>query len=391
MCLTYYSAGDMDIKSFNNLVDKVNNNTATDEELAQYNACLNRLMPGTTDWTQLSAESPEIIKAELWRRIQTARSPAKIRTIWPRIAVAASIVLAISVGSYFMIYKNNEEVPYFANDILPGRNQATLTLANGQKIILTMGLSGQLAQQGNTTIGVSSQNAITYTTSGADTHSAVTYNTLSTAVGEQSPYPLVLPDGTRVWLDAMSSITFPVSFKGKDRTVKVSGEAYFEVVHNDAQPFKVILKNQIVEDIGTHFNISAYDDGSETTTTLLEGAVKVSLSGTVPHGSRQELLLKPGQQSVLKGNSLSAVDVDPQEAIAWKNGYFRFNNENIRSVMLQLSRWYDIEVQYLGPVPDEKFYATSSREKNISEVLTMLQKTKGVRFKIEGRRVTVMQ
>lgn len=391
MCLTYYSAGDMDIKSFNNLVDKVNNNTATDEELAQYNACLNRLMPGTTDWTQLSAESPEIIKAELWRRIQTARSPAKIRTIWPRIAVAASIVLAISVGSYFMIYKNHEEVPYFANDILPGRNQATLTLANGQKIILTMGLSGQLAQQGNTTIGVSSQNAITYTTSGADTHSAVTYNTLSTAVGEQSPYPLVLPDGTRVWLDAMSSITFPVSFKGKDRTVKVSGEAYFEVVHNDAQPFKVILKNQIVEDIGTHFNISAYDDGSETTTTLLEGAVKVSLSGTVPHGSRQELLLKPGQQSVLKGNSLSAVDVDPQEAIAWKNGYFRFNNENIRSVMLQLSRWYDIEVQYLGPVPDEKFYATSSREKNISEVLTMLQKTKGVRFKIEGRRVTVMQ
>lgn len=381
----------MDIKSFNNLVDKVNNNTATDEELAQYNACLNRLMPGTTDWTQLSTESPEIIKAELWRRIQTARSPAKIRTIWPRIAVAASIILAISVGSYFMIYKNHEEVPYFANDILPGRNQATLTLANGQKIVLTRGLSGQLAQQGSTTIGVSSQNAITYTTSGEDTHSAVTYNTLSTAVGEQSPYPLVLPDGTRVWLDAMSSITFPVSFKGKDRTVKVSGEAYFEVVHNDAQPFKVILKNQIVEDIGTHFNISAYDDGSETTTTLLEGAVKVSLSGTVPHGSRQELLLKPGQQSVLKGNSLSAVDVDPQEAIAWKNGYFRFNNENIRSVMLQLSRWYDIEVQYLGPVPDEKFYATSSREKNISEVLTMLQKTKGVRFKIEGRRVTVMQ
>jgi len=390
MCLTLYSASNSNMKAFNELVDKVNNNSATDEELVQYNAYLNRLMPGKTDWAELGIDQPEIVKGELWTRIQGARKPAKTHTLWPRIAAAASIVLAISFGGYFLFH-TKQEVSYFKNDIAPGHNQATLTLANGQKIILTKGMSGKLAQQGNTVVGVNGQNTITYTAGVADANAPVAYNTLSTAIGEQSPYPLVLADGTKVWLDAESSISFPVAFNGKDRVVKVSGEAYFEVAHDDAHPFKVTVKDQTVEDIGTHFNISSYDDEKAITTTLIEGAVKVSVPDSGLPAEKTGVLLKPGQQAVLKNNSFNVSTADVEESIAWKNGYFRFNNENIQSVMLKLSRWYNIDVKYEGTVTEEKFYATSFRYRNISEVLTMLQKTQGVHFKVEGRRVTVMQ
>lgn len=385
-----YSAGNMNSKTFNELVDKVHNNTATNEELAQYNACLNQLMQGTTDWAGLDLGEPETIKQELWARIQSAKKPVRVRALWPRVAAAASIVLVMSFGGYFLLHKQHE-ISYFKNDVLPGHNQATLTLANGQKIILTKRLSGILARQGNTQIGVNGQNAIVYNTNATNANLPVEYNTLSTTVGEQSPYPLVLADGTKVWLDAKSAITFPVAFTGKERLVKVTGQVYFEVSHNGAQPFKVEVKNQIVEDVGTHFNINAYDDEKTITTTLLEGAIKVSVPDADMPAERAGLLLRPGQQSVLKSNSFNISDADLEKVIAWKNGYFRFNNENIQSVMSELSRWYDIDVKYSGPIPDEKFYATSSRYRNISEVLTMLQKTGGVHFKIEGRRVTVMQ
>jgi transmembrane sensor len=391
-CVPYniYSASNMNIKAFNILVDKVNNNSATDEELAQYNACLNKLTLGTTDWADLGLGQPEIIKKKLWARIQGARTKSKVRTLWPRIAAVASIVLAMSFGGYFLVHKQ-QGVSYFKNDIPPGHNQATLTLSNGQKIILTKGLSGNLAQQGNTVIGVNNQNVIAYTAGGANAGAPIAYNTLSTAIGEQSPYPLVLADGTKVWLDAGSSITFPVAFNEKERVVKVTGEAYFEVAHNDAHLFKVIVKDQIVEDIGTHFNINAYNDEKAITITLLEGAVKVYTADVVNQNEQAGVLLKPGQQSVLKNNVWNVTNADTEETIAWKNGYFRFDNENIQEVMLKLSRWYNIDVQYDGPISDETFYATSSRYRNISEVLTMLQETKGVHFKIEGRRVTVMQ
>jgi len=309
--------------------------------------------------------------------------------MWRRwnIAAAASIILAITFGGYFLTHRQN--VSEFKNDVAPGHNQATLTLANGQKITLTKNLSGQLARQGATVIGVNDKNEIAYTGSGTDNNATDIYNTLSTAVGEQSPYPLILADGTKVWLDAGSSITFPVAFAGKERSVKITGEAYFEVVHNDAQPFKVIAKNQVIEDIGTHFNVNAYNDEKVITTTLLEGAVKVSIPGT--QAEQAQVILKPGQRSVLKNNMLDVGNANIEEAIAWKNGYFRFENEGIQSIMRKLSRWYNIDVQYSGTIPDETFYATSSRYKNISEVLTMLQNTKGVHFKVEGRRVTVMQ
>jgi transmembrane sensor len=332
--------------------------------------------------------------SELEERIAQSKFPqvAKRIVLWPRIVAAASIILAVSFSGYFLLHTTQlQQTAYYKNDIPPGHNQATLTLANGKKIILTKGLSGKLAQQGNTLIGVNSQNAVAYTATGANANLPAAYNTLSTAIGEQSPYPLVLADGTKVWLDARSSITFPVVFNGKDRIVKITGEAYFEVAHNNDHPFKVTVKDQTIEDIGTHFNINAYTDEKVIKTTLLEGAVKVSAPASSSPSIKTGVKLKPGQQSILNNNTLNVANADIEETMAWKNGYFRFNNEKIESIMRKLSRWYDIDVQYSGIIPDEEFYATSSRYRNISEVLTMLQKTKGVHFKVEGRRVTVMQ
>lgn len=308
------------------------------------------------------------------------------RSLWSRIAVAATLLLFISVGAYFILGKRRvpEQVSQIQYDIKPGKNQATLTLANGQKIILTKGLNGKLAQQGNTSIAVSSSNAITYTTV-AKNAEVVTYNTLSTARGEQSPYPLILSDGTKVWLDAASTITFPTVFNGKSRLVKITGQAYFEVAHNAAQPFKVSVRDLTVEDIGTQFNINAYEDEPAIRTSLLNGAVRV-----VRQAGQQSVVLSPGQDAVA-ASRLSVKEGDPEESTAWKNGYFRFNDENIQGVMRQLARWYNIDVIYVGTPPSVGFNAHISRYKNISQVLKVLELTKMVKFQVEERRVMVKQ
>jgi len=365
---------------------------ATQETTKAENEELEQLMEEAWDsFDPKNAPFSPKVSRQMLQNIWEKITPKVVR-LWPRIAAASSVILALSFGGYFLLHKQHpQQTAFYKNDIPPGHNEATLTLANGKKIILTKGLSGNLARQGNTFIGINSQNAVAYTVAGANGNLPVAYNTLSTAIGEQSPYPLVLADGTKVWLDAESSITFPVIFKGKERTVKITGEAYFEVAHNNAHPFKVTVKDQVVEDIGTHFNINAYNDEEIIKTTLFEGAVKVSVPASSSLTMKAGVKLKPGQQSILNDKSLNVADADSEEAMAWKNGYFRFNNEKIESVMRKLSRWYDIDVRYSGTIPDEEFYATSSRYKNISEVLKMLEKTKGVHFRIEGRRVTVMK
>jgi transmembrane sensor len=293
-------------------------------------------------------------------------------TLWPRIAVAASILLCCSAGPYFALHKQTQPVQLVKNDIAPGHNQATLTLANGQKIMVTRGLSGQLAVQNSTVISAA-QNAIVYSSNKSGDQFSM--NTLATARGEQSPYPLVLPDGTRVWLNAQSSITFPTTFTGKERIVKVTGEAYFEVKHDQAHPFKVQTAQQTIEDVGTAFDVNAYTDEQATTTTLVEGKVKVN-----------HLLLSPGQQT--DGSKIKTVNTDIYTA--WKDGNFHFEGEDIHSVMRQLARWYNIDVIYEGD-SKETFYADISRNRNISATLKVLQNSKGIKFKVEGRRVTVIE
>lgn len=354
---------------------KYKNQVATDEE----KALVEKWLFGYGDEpVEFSDEKIESISREVWSRLpQSAPSAIRRLAIWPKIAAAASVILALSFGGYFLLReKQSQQIAYYKNDIPPGHNQATLTLANGKKIILVKGLSGTLAQQGGTQIGVNGQSAIAYTVAGGNGDQPVAYNTLSTAVGEQSPYPLILPDGSKVWLNAQSSITFPTAFNGKERIVRITGEALFEVAHNVKHPFKVQTEKQTIEDIGTTFDVNAYADEPTTKTTLIEGKVKVN-----------NTFLDPGQQS--DGSHVKTVNT--KRYIAWKNDDFYFEDDNIQTVMRELSRWYNVKVNYEGDMTTESFDAQISRSKNISAILQILENTKGVHFKIEGRRVTVIE
>jgi transmembrane sensor len=357
------------------LFTKYKNEMATDEEKALVEKWL---FGYNNEPGELSDEKIESISREVWSRLpQPVLSPIHRLTVWTKVAAAASVILALSFGGYFLLKeKRSQQMAYYKNDIPPGHNQATLTLANGKKIILVKGLSGTLAQQGNTQIGVNGQSAIAYTATVANVNQPVAYNTLSTAVGEQSPYPLILPDGSKVWLNAQSSITFPTAFNGKERIVRITGEALFEVAHNAEHPFKVQTEKQTIEDIGTTFDVNAYADETATKTTLIEGKVKVN-----------NMFLEPGQQS--DGTHIKTVDT--RRYTAWRNGDFYFEDDNIQTVMRELSRWYSVKINYEGDVTTEGFDAQISRNKNISAVLQILENTKGVHFKIEGRRVTVIE
>jgi len=361
------------------LVDRLNEGKATDEELAEYNSYMNGRIAHEGDWDARLGNEAQA-RQQLFTRIEAGMPVVRVRRLWPRIAAAASILVACSLGAWFAWHHKateQKQVAMVKHDIAPGHNQATLTLANGKKIILTKGLNGLLATQGKTAINASGNN-IVYDASKTD--QLVSYNTLSTARGEQSPYPLVLPDGSKVWLNAESSITFPTAFTGSERIVKVTGEAYFEIAHNSRQPFKVETNGQVTEDIGTSFDINSYTNEPAQRTTLVEGAIKVNGK-----------LLKPGQQSSLVNRSLDVQDANLRQVLAWKNGEFRFDGQQIGDIMRQLERWYNIDVQYEGDISKEEFLGKISRYKNISQVLHMLSYNGAVHFKVEGRRVTVIR
>lgn len=332
-------------------------------------------------------DSREAMEQRLYQLIaEKGNIRSKPVTKWARFAVAASVVLAIGVGSYFFMQtdKVKPKAQLAANDIAPGGNKAVLTLANGRKISLTDASSGGLAVQDNVKIIKTADGSLAYQDAGTQTAASPVagYNMISTPLGGQ--YHLILADGTNAWLNAGSSIRYPASFNGVDRRVEITGEVYFEVAHNPRKPFRVVTSGQLIEVLGTHFNVSAYPGDPAIKTTLLEGSVSVSASDVVK-------IIKPGEQSALTSKGLVVSQADLEEAVAWKNGYFRFNDEKISSVMAKLSRWYDIEVVYKGPMSNEGFNGKISRFRNISQALKMLEKTKVVHFEIEGRRVIVMQ
>ncbi|HTD42304.1 MAG TPA: FecR domain-containing protein [Mucilaginibacter sp.] len=310
------------------------------------------------------------------------------RRLWINTAAAASVIIALTTGGYFIL-RNKQAQQTAQNqikDIAPGSNQATLTLANGQTIILNKGLSGKLAQQGHTIINVNAGNAITYTAGQTDTK--VEFNTLTTKRGEQSPYPLVLADGTKVWLNAASSIRFPTAFNGKSREVSVTGEVYIEVAHNAAQPFRLINKGQTIEDIGTHFNVNAYDDEPVIKTTLLEGSVRVV---TTPTGSEKAaVILKPGQQSVAGNSILKVQNANVDQVMSWRNDKFLFNDEPLDAIMRQASRWYNVDITYEDAnLKEKRFGGVTARFANVSQLLNTLEMTGKVKFTIQGRKIIV--
>lgn len=333
------------------------------------------------------------IGQESWRHIYTTinrtplHSSKKLRMLF---AVAASIILVIGAGLWFynsgQIVNANKRV-IVLNDVLPGKNRATLTLGNGKIINLSNSKTGVVIDALKLTYNDGSN--VT-----SESESAMESGTISTPVGGQ--YQVQLPDGTSVWLNSASTLHFSsMSGKSAVRNVELNGEAYFEVSkvmvrdeHNKVQrmPFIVKTDKQEIHVIGTHFNINNYQDIGAVTTTLIEGSVRVIASFT-----KVGNVLKPGEQSILTGNGqIKIMPANIRNILAWKNGYFRFDSNRIDQVMKELSRWYDIEVDYSGKISDEKFSGNISKYKNISEVLNMLSYSNDVKFKIEGRRVTVM-
>jgi transmembrane sensor len=366
------------------LISKYNQGTATPEErMLVESGFLKDLESNTYSPTLKRIElADKRIKSKLINYIGRQSKTKQVK-LWPRIAAAASIILCLSVAAIYFS-RSRPLVEIVGNDILPGSNKATLTLSNGYRIILTNVKNGMLSRQGSASVIKKANGQIQY--EGSYPKEKVTpeiaYNTLSTPKGGE--YHLILSDGTEVWLNASSTITYPVAFAGSERRVTTTGEVYFEVAHNPAKPFKVSTRGQTVEVLGTHFNIDAYSDEEGIKTTLLEGSVKIAAGSEVK-------VIKPGEQATSIDHDLFVGNADVEESIAWKNGYFKFNDETIGDVMRKISKWYDIDVVYGNGVSKEGFTGAISRYKNISQVLKMIAQTGAVKFKVEGRRVTVLQ
>ncbi|MFD2555088.1 FecR family protein [Sphingobacterium tabacisoli] len=324
-------------------------------------------------------EQDRVSAAHNWSRIEShIHSKSRVRKLknfwWS--AVACLFLLAIGVMFYF--YKTNsfsavDNVAKLTEPIKPGSNRATLTFADGSTVALS-------PTQGGVVVG----ETMTYDDGSTISSKKVTYATLATPRGGQ--YRVTLPDGTKVWLNAASSLQYPTLFDGDERKVRLTGEAYFEVAHKEDQPFVVETAQQSLKVLGTVFNINAYEEEGKTSTTLLEGKVAVrsnDLQGT------KSATLAPGQQSILEETGLRVVPVDVQDAIAWREGKFLFSHSDIYSVMRQIARWYDVEIIYEGDLSAVLFTGSMSRFADIHTVVQNLELTREIELNIQGRRVVV--
>ncbi|MET1057694.1 MAG: FecR family protein [Pedobacter sp.] len=327
------------------------------------------------------SEQPEFEYNQVPQKKLRSRRTARLLTL---ISAAALIIISLSG---ILIYRQNHPASYLTNlpasaDLKPGKDKAVLVLANGKKINLDQTMSGHLADQKGVSISKMADGQLVYSVPQQENISAeAEYNTVVTPAGGQ--YQVNLPDGTRVWLNASSSLTFATSVTTV-RTVKLNGEAYFEVskMANEGRrvPFIVESASQKVEVLGTHFNVNAYDNELLAKTTLLEGSVKIN----------DNTLLKPGQQARVQGQSIKVSAVNAEDYIDWQRGDFMLEHNDFRSIMRKIARWYDVDVVYAEDAPEKlNLGGWISRSKNISSILQVMEKTGKVHFKIEGRRITV--
>jgi ferric-dicitrate binding protein FerR (iron transport regulator) len=343
---------------------------------------------------QSSLQTEEPVNAAMGDRVrnrllQTIEStPIITRSFqWLRVAAAAAVIIALGILAYIFYpsTKKEESISQVqqpappAHDVAPGTNAAILTLADGTQIPLGTESTNHLPKQGNVSV-INAQGQLVYQNTAAKPGEIV-YNTLTSARGQS--YSLVLSDGTKLWLNASSSVRFPVAFTDRERDVEITGEVYFEVAKDASRPFRVKTNDMQVEVLGTQFDINAYPDETGVTTTLVEGSVKVNTKDKVLH-------LSPGQQSKLLSNgSLQLLkDVNVDEIIAWKNGFFHFESADLRSILRQFSRWYDIEVVYEGEPKDRSFFAIVNRNSSLANVLKMLN-ANNIHFTIEGKKLIV--
>jgi len=314
---------------------------------------------------------------------ETPSQPAIVRPLHRRRTwtAAAAILLLLAAGT--TIYLNHKKTippaPAIAkHDIPPGHNGAVLTLSNGKQIVLDSASNGTLASDSHIKV-IKKDGQLSYEGNTAE----VLYNTVSTPKGRQ--WQLTLNDGTKVWLNAASSIHYPVSFPGNQRSIEITGEAYLEIAPNASAPFTVKTPTQEIQVLGTHFNINAYADEPILRTTLVEGSIKVVAAG-------KTILLHPGEQVANNTTTgdLATTKPDVSNVIAWIDGRFKFDHSDIKTVMRQIARWYDVEVEYRGSLPDYQFAGGTFRNNNLSEVLHVLELS-GLHFKIENQKIIVMQ
>jgi transmembrane sensor len=328
-------------------------------------------------------------------------SPVRRLVAWKKYSVAAAVILLVGAGVFFLRPVHKTPAPIanvFKNDVAPGGNKAVLTLGDGRLIVLDSAEKGNLASQGKTNIVKTDAGKLAYNAGAATGGAGVTvgdkttvlYNTLSTPAGGQ--YQVTLADGTKVWLNALSKLQFPNAFTGKDRTVDLTGEAYFEIAKDKSRPFMVRVNGVQVQVLGTSFNVNAYTDEGEIRTTLLEGTVRL-VKGEV------SVPLKPGQQGATgaggagaqaiatSGFSVHSADID--QVMAWKNGFFSWDAADVHTVMRQISRWYGVEVRYQGTPTKALFGGEIGRDLTLTQVLTGLSKSK-VHFQLDGKILTVL-
>ncbi|MEJ2881632.1 FecR family protein [Pedobacter sp. GR22-6] len=373
----------MDNESVKQLIAKYQDGTATKEERLIVDEWYNHITKA--ELKQAVDHDMSSAKAAIWSRLSLElKQPPASKSLYSYLAAVAAAVAFIVIGVYFFnapeIGQDNGSQIAKKEEIIPGKVGATLTLANGKKIRLADVAKGQLAKEAGVVITKSENGQLIYHIEGNGSEIGHV-NTLSTARGET--YQIHLPDGSLVYLNAASSLTYNTSLieNGK-RVVKLSGEGYFEIAKDKVHPFIVKTDKEDVEVLGTHFNINSYVDDDVTKTTLLEGSVKLSAFGLTR-------ILKPGQQARLGVGKIRIAEVDTDVAVAWKNNEFVVESEPIENIMKMVERWYNVEVIYVGPQTNERFSGGVSRFDKISKVLDIVESTGEAHFEIKGRKIYV--
>jgi ferric-dicitrate binding protein FerR (iron transport regulator) len=381
-------------EQFNILVEKYTSNTCSKEELEQFLAMVKdnaddqtlevalrgfwekvkkESKPGPIDWQATMKPVLEELNAE---------TPVVYMKNWKRMVAAASVLFLLGLGYWFFNHRQSSEEVVVKDIEAPQANRAVITLADGKKVYLDDRTTGTIASEGNTNIVKTEDGKIIYNLNDVAVASGQ-YNTLTNPRGSKV-VDLTLSDGSRVWLNAGSSVIYPVVFTGNERKVTMNGEAYFEVAHNAGMPFKVAKGAMEVIVLGTSFNVNAYDDESAIKVTLLQGSVKTT-AGRLP-----EIVLKPGEQAQISNDIKVLKEVDLEREVAWKSGMFRFKDTNIEEIMRQVARWYDVEIEYKGNPAGLTLGGSVSRQANVTELLKRLEATGLLSFKIEGRKVMVI-
>lgn len=377
------------------LLEKYNSGTISEDELAILESWYNQQAKGMAEFRITNEDFAEDL-AKVATRLRTlpekkSTSIFRVRKTW---YIAASILFIATLTISYLyntkepihaeaILTNNIEQPKNKEEISPGESRALLILEDDTQIALDEIESGNIKSAKGITISKSADGKLVYDLTNTTENKNSGYNTIITPAGGE--YQVILSDGTSVWLNAKSSIKFPTTFGTKERFVETTGEVYFDVSHDPHKPFIVQTKNQQVKVLGTQFNINSYSDKIGVKTTLIEGSVLVK-----SNNSNASKFIKPGEESVFNQNNISISKVDLESAVAWKNGYFIFQDAELEDIMQQISRWYDADVEYATSNKNIQFGGAISKYRELPELLKLLEMTEKVKFKIQGRRIIVM-